>query len=136
MNKKVYRSLDDRVLAGVCGGLAKYFDIDSTIVRVLWILGFFAGGLGIFAYIICAVIIPQESFCEYNMNKQKYDEGISRYDKERSRKNKVLLGIILILLGLFSLIDEYLYWVRIEKLWPIIFIVIGICIIVKKQGDD
>lgn len=132
MNKKLYKSLDDRVLAGVCGGLAKYFDIDSTIVRVLWILGFFAGGLGIVAYIICTVIIPQESFSEYNMNKSK---SIYEYNKETHSKNKVLLGIILISIGVFSLIDEYLYWVDIERLWPIIFIIIGIYIIVKKQGD-
>ncbi|MCT4508640.1 MAG: PspC domain-containing protein [Tepidibacter sp.] len=132
MNKKLYKSLDDRVLAGVCGGLAKYFDIDSTIVRVLWILGFFAGGLGIVAYIICAVIIPQESFSEYNKNKSK---SIYEYNKETHSKNKVLLGIILISIGVFSLIDEYLYWIDIERLWPIIFIIIGIYIIVKKQGD-
>ncbi|MEJ8554571.1 PspC domain-containing protein [Tepidibacter sp. Z1-5] len=135
MDKKVYRSLDDKVLTGVCGGLAKYFDIDSTIVRVLWILAFFAGGLGIFAYIICAVIIPQETFSEYNINKHKYEEGVSRYDTDKSRKNKIVFGSILILIGVFSLIDEYLYWIKIEKLWPIIFIVIGIYIIVKKQGD-
>ncbi|WFD11275.1 PspC domain-containing protein [Tepidibacter hydrothermalis] len=136
MDKKVYRSIDDKVLAGVCGGLAKYFDIDSTIIRVLWILGFFAGGLGILAYIICAVIIPQESFVEYNMNKSTYNEAMPRYDEDRSKKNKVVLGSILVIIGVFSLIDEYLYWMDIEKLWPIIFIVIGIYIIVKKQGDD
>lgn len=136
MDKKVYRSIDDKVLAGVCGGLANYFDIDSTIVRVLWILGFFAGGLGILAYIICAIIIPQESFAEYNMNKSKYDEAMPRYDKDKSSKNKVVLGSILVIIGVFSLIDEYLYWINIEKLWPLIFIVIGIYIIVKKQGDD
>lgn len=136
MDKKVYRSIDDKVLAGVCGGLAKYFDIDATIVRVLWILGFFAGGLGILAYIICAVIIPQESFTEYNMNKSNYDQAVPRYDKDKSNKNKVVLGSILIIIGVFSFIDEYLYWINIEKLWPIIFIVIGIYIIVKKQGDD
>lgn len=59
--KKLYRSKRDRVIAGVCGGLGEYFDIDPTIVRLLWvfftIFGIFPG---IIAYIIAWVIIPEE----------------------------------------------------------------------------
>ncbi len=56
--KKLYRSTRDRKITGVCGGLAQYFNVDSTLVRVLFILfGFFAGG-GLLAYIIMALIIP------------------------------------------------------------------------------
>ena len=55
--KRLYRSRKDRMLAGVCGGIAEYFNIDPTIVRVLAIVVFGAGWLG---YIIGAVIIPEE----------------------------------------------------------------------------
>jgi len=60
MEKRLYRSRTDRVLWGVCGGLAKYFDIDPTIVRVVAVLLIFANGLGILAYIIMAIIVPLE----------------------------------------------------------------------------
>lgn len=60
MEKRLYRSRTDRVLWGVCGGLAKYFDIDPTIVRVIAVLLIFADGLGILAYIIMAIIVPLE----------------------------------------------------------------------------
>ena len=60
MEKRLYRSRTDRVLWGVCGGLAKYFDIDPTIVRVIAVLLIFADGLGILAYIIMAIIVPRE----------------------------------------------------------------------------
>ncbi|MCC5911709.1 MAG: PspC domain-containing protein [Clostridiaceae bacterium] len=59
MSKKLYLSDYDKKLAGVCGGIAEYFDIDSTLVRVGWILFSFAGGSGLLAYIIAALIMPR-----------------------------------------------------------------------------
>ena len=59
MQKKLYRSKSDRQIAGVCGGVAEYLNIDATVVRVLWALAsiFWAGLL---AYIVCAFIIPEK----------------------------------------------------------------------------
>jgi len=61
MAKKLYRSRTDRKIWGVCGGLAKYFDIDPTIVRVIAIVSIFFTGLGIIAYIVMALVVPEES---------------------------------------------------------------------------
>lgn len=61
MKKELRRSTTDRVFAGVCGGLGGYFDIDSNIVRVLWVLFALGGGSGLLVYIICALLIPEES---------------------------------------------------------------------------
>lgn len=60
MNKKLYKSDTDKKIAGVCGGIAEYFNIDSTIVRLIWALVSLAYGTGIIAYIICAFIIPDK----------------------------------------------------------------------------
>ena len=60
MEKKLYLSRTDKKLAGVCGGVAKYFGIDSTIIRLLWALAIFVVGTGVLFYIICAFIIPEE----------------------------------------------------------------------------
>jgi phage shock protein C len=61
MEKKLYRSKNDRWLAGVCGGLAKYFGIDPVVVRLLTILAFFICFFGaLVAYIIMAIVIPLE----------------------------------------------------------------------------
>lgn len=57
--KKLTRSRSDRWLAGVCGGIAEYFDVDSTLIRVLFILFGFAVGGGILIYIILWIIIPE-----------------------------------------------------------------------------
>ncbi len=61
MEKRLYRSQDDRVVFGVCGGLARHFNIDPVIVRIIAALLVFANGIGILAYIIMAIIIPLES---------------------------------------------------------------------------
>lgn len=59
--KKLCRSRNDKKLAGVCGGIAEYFGFDSTFARLAFILSFFFFGIGFLTYIICAIVIPQES---------------------------------------------------------------------------
>ena len=60
--KRIYRSDKDRMLWGVCGGLAEYFEVDPTIIRLLWVLGTLASfGFGIVLYIIAAKIIPKKN---------------------------------------------------------------------------
>ena len=60
-NKKLYRSLADKKLCGVCGGLGEYFEVDPTLIRLLWVIFTFMGGAGLLAYIICAIIVPQQN---------------------------------------------------------------------------
>ncbi len=59
MAKKLYLSSRDKKIAGVCGGIAEYFNVDPTLVRLLWILLTLMGGFGILAYIIAWAIIPK-----------------------------------------------------------------------------
>ena len=58
--KKLYLSDSDKKIAGVCGGIAQYFDVDATLVRVIWVIAFFVYGLGLLPYIICWLVIPRE----------------------------------------------------------------------------
>ena len=59
MEKKLRKSSVNKKLCGVCGGIAEYFNIDPTVVRLLWILFSLAGGAGLLAYIIAAIIMPE-----------------------------------------------------------------------------
>ena len=58
MNKKLYKSNTNKMLEGVCGGIAEYFGVDPTIVRLAWVVFCALGGSGILAYIIAAIITP------------------------------------------------------------------------------
>ncbi len=58
--KRLVRSTADRRIAGVCGGIGEYFGIDPTMVRIGWVVFCLLGGSGVLAYILCALIIPEE----------------------------------------------------------------------------
>ena len=60
MEKKLYRSKTEKKIAGVCGGLAKFLNIDVTSVRLIWAIVVVCGGAGLLAYLICALVIPEE----------------------------------------------------------------------------
>ena len=60
-NKRLYKSTVNCMLCGVCGGIAEYFDLDPTLVRLLWVLFSACVGSGVVAYIICALVFPRKS---------------------------------------------------------------------------
>jgi len=58
--KRLVRTLDNRMICGVCGGIGKYFNIDPTLIRLIWVIASILGGSGLLIYIIAAIIIPEE----------------------------------------------------------------------------
>ena len=60
MEKKLYKSKKDEKICGVCAGLAKYFSIDVTIIRIAWLIAILCAGTGLLAYFICAIVMPEE----------------------------------------------------------------------------
>ena len=60
MKKRLYRVKNGQQIAGVCGGIAEYFNVDPTIVRLLWVLFSACGGSGVLAYIVCVFVIPEK----------------------------------------------------------------------------
>jgi phage shock protein C len=157
MNKKLYRSRKDYMIAGVCGGIAEYFEIDSTLVRLLAVLVVLVGGAGVVAYIIAWIVIPKnpdqvsdESFEEREKIKEKVKKGTKDVIKEvkehfeseelshKSEKNRRILGgIIVIAVGLIFLLNGFFPWVGWNKLWPVILIAVGITIMIQafKKKD-
>ena len=59
MEKKLYREKEGRKILGVCMGIAKYFDIDPTLIRLIWIITIFCFGGGLLAYLLAALILPE-----------------------------------------------------------------------------
>ena len=66
MNKKLYRSRKDKMIGGVAGGLGEYFEIDPTLVRIIFVVSLFLGGTGILAYVILWIVVPEEPWT-FNM---------------------------------------------------------------------
>ena len=63
MNKRLYKSNENKMVDGVCGGIAEYFGIDPTLVRLAWVLFCAMGGSGFVAYLVAAIIIPRAPEC-------------------------------------------------------------------------
>jgi phage shock protein C len=85
-SKRLYRSRMDRMIAGVSGGLAKYFDIDPTLVRVLFVVSIFIGGGGIIAYIILWIVVPEEQII-FQSAGQDSQTHQSNFNSEESNSN-------------------------------------------------
>ena len=139
MAKKLYRSRTDSMIAGVCGGLAEYFNIDSSLVRVGMVLFVIAGGAGFLAYIILWIVVPQKPLVSSTAEGENSvtAEGEADESEEHGRdKGVFLVGIALTVLGALLLMNNYLpfSWLSFGRLWPLLIVFIGIMIIMKGSG--
>jgi len=158
MEKRLYRSQSDRMIWGVCGGLAKYFDIDPTIVRVIAVLTIFLGSFGIWAYIILAIVVPLEGSkttepkeaIKENVEEMKEtagelgreirstlegEEGESEEVAKVRHHHRNLFGIILVVVGILFLLGSFdlFWWFHWGNLWPLILVAIGVLIILSTR---
>ena len=138
MANKFYRSRTESMIAGVCGGLAEYFDLDATLIRIGAVILSFVGGYGILAYMICWVVIPQKPLAESvdDSNYEKQAEMIGDDPAPTKGGGAVFFGALLIVVGLLLVLDNFIpiMWLSFSKLWPIIVILVGIMILVKGTG--
>lgn len=149
MTKRLYRSSDNKVIGGVCAGIAEYFDIDPTLVRLLWVLLTFSVGIGIIAYIVCVIVIPErpssgikykdvgtddEVLVSAGMDDDFAPQGDAQDTTQRQEdKSRTFLGIILIALGGFLLFRRWFFWIDLGKFWPVILILGGVYVIFRGR---
>lgn len=132
-DKKLYRSKNDRIIAGVCGGLGKYFEIDPLIFRMLFVLFVLFGGSGILVYILFWILVPEEGETRSKEFSQNIKEGANKMAEEvkdpKNQGKNYTGGVILIVLGILFLISNFVPQLDFGKLWPLILVAIGIVII-------
>ena len=129
MNKKLYRSRKDSTIAGVCGGLGEYFSIDPTFLRIIFVLLVFADGIGLIAYIIAWIVMPQRP-----VEKEAVVEAETGQPVKYGSWNKYIPGAILIALGVYFIMREHYWWWHIEQYWPVILIVFGLFLVLRMGG--
>jgi phage shock protein PspC (stress-responsive transcriptional regulator) len=151
MTTRITKSKTDRVIDGVCGGLAEYYRIDPVIVRLIFVVLLFINGIGFFIYIILAIIMPKpekldqspketirENVQEMGERVKEAGEGLgmsfSKNTEEKHSHRAGWFGIILILLGIILLLDKLnlIKWFDKDLLWPIIIIFIGVWLLIKR----
>jgi len=151
MSTRITKSKTDRVIDGVCGGLAEYFGIDSTIVRLVFVALIFINGIGLFLYIILAIIMPKaekldqspKEIIKENVReiservKETGEELGTAFSKKTEQKHSNQagwLGFLLILLGVFFLLENLnlIRWFDNDLIWPFIIIFIGVWLLIKR----
>ena len=117
--KRLYRSKDQRIVGGVCGGLAIYFGLDVFLVRLLWVLLSCFAGTGIFVYLALWAVIPSEEAA--------WQRGgvIDLQTPEDLAKRRTAVGRALIVVGVVLLLEQFIPWFTWRNLWPVLFIGAG-----------
>ncbi|MDE3057541.1 MAG: PspC domain-containing protein [Bacteroidota bacterium] len=144
--KRLYRSRTDKIIAGVCGGMAEYFDVDPVIMRVLFVLLAFFGGSGFILYLASIFIIPKKPLNIENSLGIESSSG-GEDDPAPGRQNgssgnaRTVFGIVmiifgaLILLGNLGVLSFFHFWHLSAFVFPILLILIGMAIIYYKQAE-
>ena len=142
-NKRLYRSQKNSVIAGVCGGLAEYFNVEPVLIRGLFVVAILAGGGGVLVYIVLWIITPLEAGLftkpienSETMNEESKEEKFKtdKMEEQKKQRNDGNLwgGLILIALGAMFLIDRFVPNIDFGDLWPLILVVIGVILISKS----
>ncbi len=126
MTRRLYRSRKEKIIAGVCGGLAEYFDIDPVIVRLLMVL-LFIYGVGVIIYILAWIMIPMEP-----PEKVEVEEVVVDTVEDKKKRERVG-AIILIITGIVLLFGAFYSMSFIWKIIvPLTIIAAGIYILLKE----
>ncbi len=144
MEKKLTRDPQDKMIAGVATGIAKYFDLDVTFVRIAFALATFFGGSGFLIYCILWIVVSEESKPPYTYTDYRTvtDEPIKApINKKNNSSMSLISGCILIVMGAYFLLDEFDIlpdWLELHKLWPLAFVALGLILLskAKKSSDE
>ena len=142
MNKKLERQANNKVIAGVCSGLGKYFNIDPVFFRVAFIALLFAGGSSLLIYIILVIVVPKERFFVLENNSTTNNNTFETFQQndlsgnETSDNNSLIIGLVLISGGVLFLLNNLVPFFKIQKLWPAILIILGLGLIMRKKDKS
>lgn len=161
MTKKLYRSPGDKILGGVCGGFAEYFEVDSTLVRLIFILVTVFGGAGIIIYILFWLLMPKNPGEPALLNEERVKEfaedikekaqnlaqnfkkepevSTPKEQKEVNKRHGSLLGWILVAAGALLLLKNIFPWAfgfYASQYWPVVPFVIGLVLILRSNSKE
>lgn len=148
MHKRLYRSTKSKVLGGVAGGIAEYFDIDPILIRLLFVIIAFAGGGGVLVYLIMWIAIPLEPFTSIpfqqdaaqpgsaqEANAASMPEGSNMPTFKSDKRSGLIGGLLLISLGLIFLAARFIPHINFGDLWPLLLVVLGGVLIATSLSD-
>jgi phage shock protein C len=144
MNRRLYRSRRDRVFAGVAGGTADWLNADPALIRVAWVvLAFVTSGLAVLVYVVMAFVVPEEPVAQRAIAPgavgtdpdatETLTDSVEPEPRRGETNGPLILGIVLVVAGLFFLLREYVPTIDWDRLWPIAVIALGVLLLVGSM---
>jgi len=133
MKKRLSRSVKDKIIFGVAGGIAEYLDVDPVFVRTGFVLATLINGIGLIVYIVCAIVMPLEVLIpEANQENVILDE-IAKVNKQKEKigKEKVFGGFLIIIGGIF-LMHNLIPSFEFSEILPLLLIAFGVWLLVNS----
>ena len=147
-NRKLRRNPMNRVIGGVCSGLADFLGVDVALMRIAFVIAFLFASFGFWLYIILWIVLPengQQSFGQSQSQSQSQgqsqgqsqsqspqSESVS-VSKSESKVKSIFAGAFIILIGLLFLVNNFIPINWVWKLWPLILVAIGVVMIVTAR---
>ncbi|MFA6107261.1 MAG: PspC domain-containing protein [Candidatus Latescibacterota bacterium] len=153
MTRRLMRSRTDSMVGGVCGGLGEYMGVDSTLVRLFFVLLAWGMGMGVLAYLVLWVIVPrqEEAILTGQGEAPAAPGGEDRPVAETAPgpsqgppgphpQTRLFLGLALIVLGVLALVERlhlrWLEWFEPELLWPVLLIAAGLLLVRRRWREQ
>jgi phage shock protein C len=136
MSRRLYRSRTESVIGGVCGGVAEYLDVDPSIVRILWaILGLVTGGIFVVLYVVMWIVVPEAPGAESGAAPSATSPA-APVRRRGSGSGSLVLGLILVAVGAYFLIRQYLPQIDTDLLWPIGLVLLGVVLVAASLRKE
>lgn len=158
MRKQLVRSETNKMVAGICGGLADYFDIDATLFRILFVVTTFLGGAGVLVYVLLWIIIPTSSsqsvdpkarVTEFKNEAERFVQSTADQIRKSTQdsgshtaaRTQQLIAIALVVLGILIIVKNILPHISFTFVWPGILVLLGVWLLWQAQptsqtGED
>ena len=127
-NRRLSRNSMNKVIGGVCSGLAEFFGLDVALVRIAFVIAFMFASFGFWLYIILWIVLPD---CQQPTTNSQ--QPIANSQTPESKVKSVLAGSFVILIGLLFLINNFIPINWVWKLWPLILVAIGVVMIITSS---
>ncbi|NOQ39703.1 MAG: PspC domain-containing protein [Anaerolineales bacterium] len=144
-NVKLYRSVSNQMIGGVCGGLGAYVNIDPVFVRLLFVLLLFGSDFGFILYLLLWILIPEEGK-DYGFKDDSFSDRLKSMGNDVQKavtqphpQSGLILGAGLIIIGGILFLDRlnfsWLRWMDFDILWPLILIAGGIVLLIRIRRE-
>lgn len=125
--KKLYRSRNNSMISGVCGGLGQYLGIDPTIVRLVFVFLAFYHFLGVWVYVVLAILLPLPPLGWEESQQPVFNGNLPQTTK--------VIGGGLVILGILAFISQFdldfFQWMRMDNMWPALIILFGVLLLAR-----